>query len=81
MSYFYVLVFMLLPFMEFFKDYDSIEPHKRLLYTVLFFIIFLAPLILAKNFILQALSVVTMLVIETVSVFCKERSERKQLKQ
>ena len=77
-SYFYVLVFMLLPFMEFFKEYDSIEPRKRLLYTVLFFVLFLAPLILAKNFILQALAVIIMLTLELITVFGNERRARTQ---
>lgn len=78
-SYFYVLVFMLLPFMEFLKEYDSIERRKRLLYTVLFFIIFFAPLILAKNFILQALCVVIMLALETATVFGNERRSRRPI--
>ncbi|MBO7310463.1 MAG: DUF2029 domain-containing protein, partial [Clostridia bacterium] len=43
-SYFYVLIFMLLPFMEFIRNYDELDAKTKRLYTVLFFIVFLTPI-------------------------------------
>lgn len=71
-SYFYVLVFMILPFMEFIRCYESLSVAKQRLYTVLFLILLLTPLILSQYFILQALAVVTMLGVECFGVCKKE---------
>lgn len=78
-SYFYVLIFALLPFMEFLKNYDSLEAGRRRLYTVLFLVIFFSPLILSKNFILQSLAVMVMLASECIRVIKKEIFTRKSL--
>ncbi len=71
-SYFYVLVFMLMPFMEYIRSYDELDSVTKYLYGILFLVIFFAPLILSKNFILQSLSVVIMLVRECIGVLKKE---------
>ena len=78
-SYFYVLIFTLLPFMEFIKNYDSLPSAKRYLYTVLFLIIFFTPLILPKYFILQSLAVIVMLSVECSNVLKKELSVKKKV--
>ena len=71
-SYFYVLIFALFPFMQFIRDYDELSPTRQKLYTVLFLIIFLAPLILLKNFILQSAAIIAMLAYEC---FCVSKHE------
>ena len=78
-SYFYVLIFTLLPFMEFLKNYDEMEMRKKRLYTVLFLVIFLSPLILSKNFIFQSLAVAVMLVTECTRVVKKEILSKKNV--
>jgi hypothetical protein len=67
-SYFYVLIFTLFPFMQFIRDYDELSPTRQKLYTVLFLVMFLAPLILLKNFILQSAAVIVMLAYECFCV-------------
>lgn len=67
-SYFYVLIFELLPFMQFLRDYDTLTPKRRRMYTVLFFFLFFTLSILPKNFILHSASVLTMLIVEIVTV-------------
>ncbi len=75
-SYFYVLIFMTLPFMQFVREYDTLPCFKQRLYTLLFLVIFFTPLILPINFILQSLSVIIMLVTECTgalkSKICKK---------
>ncbi len=63
-SYFYVLIFMTIPFMQFVREYDTLPALKQRLYSVLFLVIFFTPLILSKNFILQSLAVIVMLALE-----------------
>ncbi len=69
-SYFYVLIFTLFPFMEFLRSYESLADSKKRLYTALFLVIFLTPLILTKYFILQSIAVIIMLATECYGV-CK----------
>lgn len=71
-SYFYVLIFTFLPFMEFLKGYDSMPVLKQRLYTVLFLFIFFTPFIIAKNFIFHAIAVIIMLSVECRSVIKNE---------
>ncbi len=71
-SYFYVLIFTLIPFFEFLKSYDTHSQRKRRFYTVLFLFLFLTPTLLAANFLIHALTVVLMLSVETHEVFKKE---------
>ena len=71
-SYFYVLIFTLIPFFEFIKSYDSYSRKKQLFYTVCFLFLFFTPTILLKNFIIHALVVMVMLVTESYEVTRKE---------
>ena len=75
-SYFYVLVFTMLPFMEFLMNYEKLSISKQRLYFVLFTVLFLTPLILSKYFILQSLAVIVMLTVECVGVLKNELSVR-----
>ncbi len=77
-SYFYVLIFMFLPFMEFLKSYESLSASKQRLYTVLFLIIFFAPMILPKNFICQSLAVIIMFASECIGVVKNEMLSKKR---
>ena len=71
-SYFYVLIFEIIPFMQFIKDYDSIEKKKRTLYSALFFFLLFTLTILPAYFILHSLAVFAMFAIECYSVISKE---------
>lgn len=68
-SYFYVLVFMLLPFMEFIADYDALSAKKRRLYTVLFMLLLFPPLIATQFFVPHSIAVTVMLAVECTYVF------------
>ncbi|MBE6577867.1 MAG: DUF2029 domain-containing protein [Ruminococcaceae bacterium] len=68
-SYFYILIFALLPFMEFLRGYEDMDKRRRILYTVTFLFLFLTPTILAKNFIVHSLLIIIMLGVECARVF------------
>ena len=67
-SYFYVLIFTILPFIEFITAYDKISSAKRAFYTFAFIFIFFTPTMLAQNYIIHQLIVVSMLSTELWSV-------------
>lgn len=71
-SYFYVLIFMLIPFMQFLRSYDHLPKFKQILYLVLFLFIFFTPFILPKNFIIHSLAVITIFVTECAGVIKNE---------
>ena len=71
-SYFYVLIFTILPFLEFLKEYERIQAGKRKFYTLAFLFLFLMPTMVAQNYIIHSLLILTMLLWEIVSV-CRER--------
>ena len=71
-SYFYVLVFEILPFMEFIHSYDTIQKKKRTVYSVFFFFLFFTFSVLAKNFLFHSLIILVMLCMECVHVIRKE---------
>lgn len=70
-SYFYALVFMLLPFMEFIASYDTMDVKRRRLYTVLFLLLLFPPLIATKFFVPHSIAVIIMLAFECTDVFKK----------
>ncbi len=76
-SYFYVLIFSILPFMEYLRTYSQMSLPKRVFYFFAFMVLMLTPLILAQNFTLHSIVVITMLVVELVSVFREFKSRRK----
>ncbi|MBQ9111982.1 MAG: DUF2029 domain-containing protein [Clostridia bacterium] len=78
-SYFYVLIFAFLPFMEFIRSYESLPEYKQRLYTVLFLVIFFTPFILPKYFLAQSFAIITLFVIECAEVFGKEMRKAKRI--
>lgn len=71
-SYFYVLIFEIIPFMEFIKDHDNIEKKKRIFLISSFFFIFFTLSILPRYFLLHSLIVFAMFAIECHSVIKNE---------
>ena len=67
-SYFYVLVFAILPFMEFVRHYDELPKFKQHLYFWLFMFLLFTPLIITQFFLPHTIVLLTMFVIECVSV-------------
>ena len=85
-SYFYVLIFAIIPFMEFIKEYDNINKKKRILYSVLYFFIFFTLSILPKYFILHSVAIFVMFITECRDIIKKEvlpylalRKEKKKI--
>lgn len=76
-SYFYVLIFAILPFMEYLRTYAQISLPKRIFYFFAFMVLFLTPLILAQNFTFHSAVVIAMLAVELVTVFCELKSRKK----
>lgn len=78
-SYFYVLIFTILPFIEFITAYDKISSAKRAFYTFAFIFIFFTPTMLAQNYIVHLIIVASMLTIELLSVI-KEKIPARQVR-
>lgn len=71
-SYFYVLVFSFLPFMEFIKHENEFTKKKRRLYTILFLFLYSCIFLLTQCFIPHAIIIIAMLLIEEISIIFKE---------
>ena len=68
-SYFYVLVFSILPFMEYLAHYDELPKHKQRLYFWLFAFLLFTPLIITQFFLPHTLVLLTMVAVECLSVY------------
>lgn len=71
-SYFYVLIFAMLPFMEFLRHYDDFPKYKQRIYFWLFLLLLFTPLIITQFFVPHTLVVLTLFGMECVSVFKKD---------
>ena len=69
-SYFYVLIFEIIPFMEFLMSYDTLPKWKQRLYSAFFLFLFFTFFLIPQCFIPHALVVLAMLVIEEAGI-CK----------
>ena len=67
-SYFYVLVFAIIPFMEFIRHYDELPRLKQRLYLWFFLFLLFTPLIITQFFLPHTIVLLTMFSIECVSV-------------
>ncbi len=76
-SYFYVLLFMLIPLMQFIREYDGLPRYKQILYSVFFMTFLCTVFVLPMYFVLQTLIIITMLVIEGKDVIKKDIIHRK----
>lgn len=63
-SYFYVLIFMLIPFMQFIREYNSLPRYKQKLYSLFFMTFLCTAFVIPMLFVPQTLIIITMLVIE-----------------
>lgn len=67
-SYFYVLIFALLPFIQFIREYESFGVRKQRACTLAFLFLFLTPTMLPQNYIVHSLVAIAMLAAELISV-------------
>ena len=81
-TYFYVLVFAIIPFIEYLRSYDSLDRTTQKLYGFMFMFILLTPLLLPLIYLPHAIVVLFMAVWEIVKVIKHEiiaDSKRKKL--
>lgn len=71
-SYFYVLIFFMLPFMEFIRHYDEFPKYRQRLYFWLFMFLLFTPLIITQFFVPHTLVVLTMFGLECADVIKKD---------
>lgn len=71
-SYFYVLIFILIPFMEFIKDYEAFEKTEARLYCIMFMFLFCTFALLPQSYLLHTVIVFAMLAIECKRSFKKD---------
>ena len=67
-SYFYILIFEIIPFLEYLRAYDSLPTWKCKLYGAMFMFMFIAILLLPQCFIPHALIILVMLIMEQKNV-------------
>lgn len=75
-SYFYVLVFMIIPFMEYLDEAELMEQKRARNYFIAFMFLFLAFLILPKVYLPHSLVIIAMLIAEIIRVFKTEVFKR-----
>ncbi|MBQ7384344.1 MAG: DUF2029 domain-containing protein [Clostridia bacterium] len=73
-SYFYVIIFSILAFLEYIRVYGDMNIKKRIFYFIAFLFLFTSFVVIAKNFILHSLIIMAILAIEIISVI-KERQQ------
>lgn len=78
-SYFYVLIFTVLPFLEYTKEADKMPAKKAILYFASFLFLFVTFFVLPKNFIVHSLVVIMFLFMEIIGVFKKEIFVKKKI--
>lgn len=76
-SYFYVLIFAILPFIEFSKIAETMDPRRANMYYAAFFFLFTTAFILSKFFLIHAVIVIAMACTEIVRVIRYEMPRRK----
>ncbi|MBE6535305.1 MAG: DUF2029 domain-containing protein [Ruminococcaceae bacterium] len=76
-SYFYVLIFILIPFMQFIREYDALPRYKQILYSLFFMTFLCTAFVIPMYFVPQTLIIITMLVIEGTDTIKKDMIRRK----
>ena len=71
-SYFYVLVFSFIPLMELIRTADELSNRRRMLYTICFLFLFCTILLLPQIFIPHTFIIITMLLLEEITVIRRE---------
>lgn len=67
-SYFYIIIFAILPFLEYIRSYSSMSMTKRIFYFSAFLFLFVTAFLLMKNFIVHSLVILAILAVESISV-------------
>ena len=73
-SYFYVIIFSILAFLEYIRIYGEMNIKKRIFYFIAFLFLFTSFVVIAKNFIPHSLIIMAILAVEIISVI-KERQQ------
>ena len=71
-SYYYVLIFMMIPFMEYLMSFDSLSRPIRILYGCAFMFMMLTPILLPQIYIPHMLIISSMLAYEEYKVIKNE---------
>jgi hypothetical protein len=71
-SYFYVLIFSIIPFMEFIKNYNSFGRKKQAVYVAAYFFMLFTLSLLTKNYIVHSLVLLAMFIIECHGIIKNE---------
>ena len=77
-SYFYVIIFALLPFLEYIRVYNTLGLGKRIFYFLAFMLLFITPFVIAKDFTLHSFTIIAIFIIEIVSVIRERLNAKKQ---
>ena len=75
-SYFYTMIFAILPFLEYIRVFDTLSKRKQIFYFCAFAFLFSAILVFPKYFVIHSLVIITIFIAETRSVI-KERISAK----
>ena len=78
-SYFYTIIFALLPFLEYIRVFDTLHQKKRVFYFAAYLFLFTAILVFPKFFVIHSLVIMAIYGIEVATVI-KERHCKKAVK-
>ncbi len=67
-SYFYIIIFAILPFLEYIRSYSSMSMQKRIFYFAAFLFLFVTAFLLVMNYIVHSLVILSILTVEIISV-------------
>ena len=75
-SYFYTIIFALLPFLEFIRVFDTLSQKKRIFYFAAYLFLFTAILVFPKFFVIHSLVIMAIYVTEVTTVIIERRNKR-----
>ncbi|MBO5883623.1 MAG: DUF2029 domain-containing protein [Clostridia bacterium] len=85
-SYFYVLIFTILPAMEFIRNVESFSTKKKILYKAIFAFIMFTPAFIPQYYIIHSFAMIALLICESKSVikgelipFIKNRNKKTEI--
>ena len=78
-SYFYTIIFAILPFLEYVRCFDTLEKNKRIFYFISFAFLFTTVFVFPKYFVIHSLFIMAIFAVETLTV-AKELINRKRIK-
>ena len=76
-SYFYTIIFAILPFLEYIKVFDTLSKAKKIFYFASFTFLFTTIFVFGKFFVIHSLVIMTIFAVEAVTVIREQKKQNK----